>query len=87
GCPTKFTPDGEHNSGVCPTCDEAAVHSAHMRYWMKCCYIPVIPLPSKRVWHCETCDWTTLLEEGGLVPDVSALSSLRFTHLIEQMAT
>lgn len=64
GCPARMKPDGEHSERVCPSCGDAAVSSSNSQTWMKCLFIPVLPLSSRRVWTCSTCDWVAPIKEG-----------------------
>ncbi|KAH9936221.1 uncharacterized protein B0H18DRAFT_316754 [Fomitopsis serialis] len=64
GCPTKVKPDKEYFARTCPVCDDAAVFPAESHHEMKCFFLPVASLRSKRIWVCETCDWQARMKEN-----------------------
>ncbi|GBE82351.1 hypothetical protein BKA93DRAFT_760614 [Sparassis latifolia] len=64
GCPTKIKPEGDQTPRICPRCNNASVHSAKSRLWFELCFVPLIPMSSKRVWVCTICQWNLPIQPG-----------------------
>jgi len=64
GCPTKIKPDGDQSPRICPRCNNASVTSAKSRLWFELCFVPLIPMQSKRIWMCSICQWSVPLQQG-----------------------
>ncbi|TCD61676.1 hypothetical protein EIP91_008098 [Steccherinum ochraceum] len=68
GCTDKIRPDGDPTPRVCPRCHNASVISAKSRMWFELCFLPVIPMSSKRIWVCSICQWAVPIQPGGWEP-------------------
>ncbi|KZT43974.1 hypothetical protein SISSUDRAFT_1056991 [Sistotremastrum suecicum HHB10207 ss-3] len=64
GCPTKLTQEGEPIPRICPRCNNVSVVSAKSRTWFELFWIPLIPLGSSHVWHCNVCQWQVPHQQG-----------------------
>ncbi|CAO1628514.1 unnamed protein product [Sympodiomycopsis kandeliae] len=52
---------------VCPRCHNGAVVKVKSRRKFSICFVPLIPLKSKKQWMCTICQWTSP-EDGQFQP-------------------
>ncbi|KAI0094025.1 hypothetical protein BDY19DRAFT_920276 [Irpex rosettiformis] len=66
GCPTKIKPDTDADltPRICPVCHNAAVQPAKARTWFELCFVPLVPMKSRRVWVCPICQWSMNIQPG-----------------------
>ncbi|GJE90865.1 hypothetical protein PsYK624_070090 [Phanerochaete sordida] len=70
GCQTKVKPEGDTAPRICPRCNNAAVYPAKSRMWFELCFVPLVPMKSKRVWICPICQWQLPIQPGWQPPVV-----------------
>ncbi|KAI9618559.1 hypothetical protein H4Q26_012380 [Puccinia striiformis f. sp. tritici PST-130] len=65
GCPVKVsTNTGAQGRGrQCPKCHNVCVFEANRRRWIEICFVPLFPCSSKKIWHCDICNWQGDLDD------------------------